>query len=1447
MSKLIGYKNRLWEVIHDFKYTGTDQPFTLQRGTYLFICNGAVGGTLSSNNNNIPRMKERGGTSYGVLTLNSTKTFHAVVGGGGSAPTPNASECHGGFNGGSPGGLSGNPSSSSYVYGAGGGGASDVRLIAYDGNEFPSYDANGNMIDPTTQRKTIGGSYYQVEYIQCFTSNASGVYSSSIQTGYIPKANTKITFDGVVINRTLNNYYAIFGCRSSFTGGNTDTYTNAFEFYTRVNSRNNIARYTRFNGVGVESSEFVYNNRIRLECYKNKAEWFVDGVSKGKIEITDGRAEMDSQYPLVINGTINQSSPSDANNMQIYRFTISEINGNEETIIHDYVPCRQITDKTVFGLYDTVDGVFKQVTTYWTCGPLVTEHPSLNSRIIVAGGAGGSTTVWGDGNSLITSGISSGGGATGHNCMPNYMGIYQLEPNYQLCASQTIGYAFGYSNRPTARTSLNYFGSSDGASGGGGGWYGGFTSQARNTGTDYMSLNGGGGSGYVLTSTSYKPPGYEPSSEYYFTDTAMTAGTSTVGEILICKLVTKYAGGDSIEFPCIGDGERITLTPGSYTFKCYGGDGGYRRYSAYAVRGGYAEGSIMLKQTITTFVHVGGSAFPFWNMGHGNLPVNTHQHTASIASTPQISYNGGGTPNTSDANINQISGGGATDIRFEVDDLNHRVIVAGGAGSEGMHGYGGGAGGGDIGGSPNASGQGTNNGPGTQTSSPSDQNVTVAGSFGQGGHSVYYANGYGGAGGGGWYGGSGTYPNGNSDNDKGGAGGSGYVLTEDSYKPSGYAFADNKYGFTETTMTTGGNTLELFQTKAVIEVIGTMRPVICHDAMGYKRFDVDENAWVLLDPQPYAVTPDLFTTYDSSIFLNDAGLSSIYDVYVFDQTHGTQSLVMNVVPPRQMVSYILEMRGMIKDIVVDAIDYNPEQYAIGVIPAIDIDDDHKQINVVIDKFGPTTEPMSIYSAQIQSTGNYGSHKYINPDGKWDYYTYDRDKKEIVHDRRKFEYRDPEDYRDETGRIMTAQWLLPVGKGNRIPTSYRNDVCENDMVHICCSTFAEHNRTIYLAYLMSTANSSSSQYIYFVIKSVSMMTGNIQHVYRMSWSNLTGQTGSDAVNMGGFLVDGRFFYVAYGNGATSFVKINRSTFEVTRSSTISAGLRFFGKLQWYDSNTIAAMTYSGMYLYDTYENTWTRLIVYSFNNSYPPGDFCIGKKYILFGYNSAAGYSDGSDRRVMAYNRSTKTISTHALVVDGRPSICYDGDSKFYVVQKGRVYDFDETTGELGTPTVASVIQDFNACSYTNHGVIIFNYGSTNLTVFNTEQKLYQSVYLPWTLGTNGRSNWSVSGTDGRYGIFSGFAINGFYFLMGYTMLTMNYTGNAKYNMGYKFNQYMIFYNTEHEDYIAYDDRFITVDEASVSLHDGDIVFEFGDYSSNHITRTCVDKKQYTYINRISIQ
>ncbi|HGM1562235.1 glycine rich protein [Clostridioides difficile] len=130
----------------------------------------------------------------------------------------------------------------------------------------------------------------------------------------------------------------------------------------------------------------------------------------------------------------------------------------------------------------------------------------LLSRIIVAGGGGGTRDRY-------TAG--SGGGLKGgigrdFNGSPSHGGT-QFEGGKGKYDDGSLDGSFGkgcaYPN-PSA------------GSGGGGGWFGG-------AGGNGGSFGSGGGSGYVLTKDSYKPPGYTPTSEYYFDNVVMTTGGNT--------------------------------------------------------------------------------------------------------------------------------------------------------------------------------------------------------------------------------------------------------------------------------------------------------------------------------------------------------------------------------------------------------------------------------------------------------------------------------------------------------------------------------------------------------------------------------------------------------------------------------------------------------------------------------------------------------------------------------------------------------------------------------------------------------------------------------------------------------------------------------------------------------------------------------------------------------
>ncbi|HBH0878295.1 TPA: hypothetical protein KR676_001995 [Clostridioides difficile] len=230
-------------------------------------------------------------------------------------------------------------------------------------------------------------------------------------------------------------------------------------------------------------------------------------------------------------------------------------------------------------------------------------------------------------------------------------------------------------------------------------------------------------------------------------------------------------------FDAVSSAQEIILKPGKYKLECWGARGGATGTPLsdgfYYGKGGYSSGELTLKKETTLYLYVG------------------------LDGRKGYSFNGGGYATS-------CSGGGATDIRLvggtwdNEQSLLSRIIVAGGGGGC-YDAYDGGGGGGLKGGI----GRGWNGRPtfgGTQyeggRSIPDDGSCD--GLFGKGATpskpSPYTG------GGGGWYGGA------CADSSKyGSGGGSGYVLTKDSYKPPGYT-PTSEYYFDNVVMTTAGNT-----------------------------------------------------------------------------------------------------------------------------------------------------------------------------------------------------------------------------------------------------------------------------------------------------------------------------------------------------------------------------------------------------------------------------------------------------------------------------------------------------------------------------------------------------------------------------------------------------------------------------------------------------------------
>lgn len=593
-------------------------------------------------------------------------------------------------------------------------------------------------------------------------------------------------------------------------------------------------------------------------------------------------------YPFPVTATWDDSA---AEYSLILDYIYDNWGINSRILKKELIPCIRNSDQSV-GLIDTISGEFYTssgddliagpVGSYAIPDDLITDNiydiRSLNTRIIVAGGAGGGSndTPYYPSHALNYTGIGGGivGGCISSNT--NSSGKY---------ASQTTGYSFGSGETPSKKT-----GGYNGASGGGGGWYGGYA--ISETSGSYCSGNGSGGSGYVLTESSYKPEGYgvnEDMTPFYMTSPFMNSGTAIEPFVSISVPLVNILDNDTIIIYPTGSSQSFQLSPGQYQLKCWGGDGGVQGTTIGATRGGYSEGILSLGTVEQCHVYVGGTGL------YDCLISQEYVYQLK----PDLSWNGGGmAPALGDYGLGR-SGGGATDIRIGSDSLYSRIIVAGGSGGTNDGGFGG-NGGGETGGTANGS-NGYNQGPGTQTNTGVDypQYPDVQGGFGYGGDAGVNSGYHGGAGGSGWFGGGGTYPS-TYGSQRSGAGGSGYVLTESSYKPEGYLL-DESYYLSNAQTYDGANDLPYGITRAEIIALRVLNyRVLCRDQYGIKYWAEDLNRWALLPSQE--LTQSNFETYGVFTITSDTGLADTYEVLIYDPEDVVEKVLANITPKKQTIT-----------------------------------------------------------------------------------------------------------------------------------------------------------------------------------------------------------------------------------------------------------------------------------------------------------------------------------------------------------------------------------------------------------------------------------------------------------------------------------------------------------------------------------------------------------------
>lgn len=1401
MSKVYLYKNKLWKVIHDFVYTGEPQEFTLRPGKYLMICKGAMGG---KGNPELPtEFVNYGGSAYGVLDLQDTTQMYAYVGGNGDNATKSHETSLGGYNGGGDGGE---PYGSSYYYGAGGGGASDIRLS----NDSTHYIR-------TKETHTLPSEYQAIEYIE----SSGPQYIDTLIVGNTPFT---VTLDIQFLERSNRQLMGI----------NT---TNGCYF-------------------GVDTSyQYEMNNPIVGSDGRNRNTIIYHHPMSNQPAYLeyDGQTTKDGNYQGTSTQTFKLFSTGNSSyqvNARLWNSTI--VNGDNE-LVRCFVPVKRISDNAI-GLYDLVNEVYyvNKSSTAFIAGNDISTIPeieiekitdmgekSLYTRIIVAGGGGGG---WNNGNEESDHLSGFGGGVCG-----GFVVSSTSDPNSFKYASQTSGYSFGTGMQAPKKTTAANRGY-NGSSGGGGGWYGGYSSSISGAET---TSNGGGGSGYVLTASSYKPDIYfdgieDDLSKYYFTDTTMTIGDSDIANVMVCELIKAPAEGDTIICPSLGEQQHFTLLTGQYKIKCWGSAGGTRVLYNKSGKGGYSEGILNNPSSTQAFIYVGGS---------GTYNASCRRISASYAETNYwlAGFNGGGVRSGNDSFKDYATvGGGASDVRLGTDSLLSRLIVAGGGGGMGKTTSVPGDGGG-LSGTYQSSGSGINYGSGTQNSAGAGTETSISGGFGYGGNAMFLNNGYGGAGGGGWYGGSGTKPDSSSDDDKAGAGGSGYVLTDSSYKPTGYLL-DERYYLTDTVLTTGGNTLPNGMTKIEIDVLSiSSLLLLCKDSDGIKGYNVDTSSWEYISSETIPSVED-FETYGSYELLSDDGLLNNYEVYAYDQTNsGVNTMVMKVLPPHLKIKTSKNTQKSFSKMTIDAdIDENNVQLSTNAKRVGFGDNSRIELEIDINMTDVPSRQTNVYSIQLQTNSNAVTyHEYKKkPELVKGYYLHqiEYDQSGVIISERSEFYEDQEmtiRINGETNKLYydnitnntyvfnvnTNKFdqhhidLLPVGSGNSIPSAYRSYIGEfigdNETITTTesCVSYAK-DRTIYSAVLCNNS----------VIRFTKLtLSNNKVTIIKDVNKSLVGN-----ISPGSLLVDDKYFYITSGNNGTSRIlyRIPIDPVDITVNSYTAGNstnyyFQSFGKMEWYKGTKIVLDCSNGFAIFDTESCTFDTMY---FSSKYGARqDLAVGDKYALSfirGTSQSCWMLDIENRQLYDFN--TKTSNT--FVNTASNCACYYGGN-FYITQRNHLYIMNEETFEMQDIITPYTSLDPKSINYSNGLLYVTIENSNALFIYNIIENKWATTGLPFTI-----NGWNANG------LCRPTVLKGYFFAGNSKLYITTFSDYSKYAMGYKYNRMLFMTNSDEESEYEYDNRFVHFNDVGMIVDVGDIIIPTEEIDeTNHISKANVNKSQYNKI------
>lgn len=422
-------------------------------------------------------------------------------------------------------------------------------------------------------------------------------------------------------------------------------------------------------------------------------------------------------------------------------------------------------------------------------------------------------------------------------------------------------------------------------------------------------------------------------------------------------------------------------------------------------------------------------------------------------------------------------------------------------------------------------------------------------------------------------------------------------------------------------------------------------------------------------------------------------------------------------------------------------------------------------------------------------------------------------------------------------------LLPVKTGNeQFPVIYRNTgPLPGSGSRIVSGLTAVHNGTLY-CFKQGNFNhyATSTQTGEAVLYTINLFTGEMKKYAQFAFNRLWYQY------IGSILVDDNYIYLSSSCTTVSswesyhsdrypimiIFKLkdeNDSSLTLQRIGaykyTLAVGSAY-GRARWYDSTHICVTTENALLLFDIKTHVYQTI---AHNLNWSIRDFAVGKELIVATRNST------SSPTFWGYRISDGTFFTGTAPSNGIACIDYY-DGKFFFANANYLYIYDENTETFTTTKNIPWTTPHCVC-VSDFAVYVISNSSSRGYIYDYKSDFAQTFIFPWTINT------LVGDSD----IYRGCVSENYWFLNHNTLMICDYSGYSKYNLGYIYKSFVIHCNETTMETFTYDPRFVSFDETSMYVHDGNIDYDFESTEQTNIKSAHISKSDYKFLNRIEFK